>query len=359
MPYIVVRPDLHTQFGQRMPRFCLVVDEGNPFGLSLAPSSEYAECSTIPLRRGESLTDLLDRAPHDADLLVVCPQSFTSSPTNSHIGLDRRLSVVPCASTPVTPDQLSYFLRVCEETDHDALQESCDRILQALNLSEQLHLSDARHGASAVLETWHDYEWNQQAGLIGGGEQQIAPAGELSAVPAEITRFDSSAYLRLSGQLAVHGAVIVHRGEGDSHLKSARLYQELAMLARETLLLDLEAGLVTAVRPAGPEAKPAADALEQMFATDEHYRLVWEFGLGLNTAIRPVEGNCGLNEMYGGTEGILHIGLGLTPTTRFALTFLCTGTTVRGGDEVLAAPARRTLSRRRSAGCGCDEAIRR
>ena len=358
MTCIVVRPDLQAQFDRRMPRFCLVVDEGNPFGLSLAPSNRYAECSTIALQRGESLADLLDRAPHEADLLVVCPRTFTSSPDNSRIGPDRRLSVMPCASTPVTAEQLGYFLQVCERTDHQALQDSCDRILQVLERSEQLLLSDAQHGTKAVFETWHDYEWNQQAGPINGGEQQIAPAGELSAVPVEITRFDSLARLRLSGQLALHGAVIVHRSAGDSHLESERLHQELAALGREPLVLDIEAGLVTGLRPSGPEAKPSADALELLFATDDSYRVVWEFGLGLNTAIRPVDGNCGLNEMYGGTSAILHLGLGLTPTTRFALTFHCTGTTVRGDDDVLAAPARRTLSRRRSAGCGCDESLR-
>ncbi len=356
MNSIVIRPDLHTQFGARMPRFCLVTDEGNPFDISLAPSSLYSECSSMTLDEDESLTQLLKRAPHDADLLVVCPNTFTVSPTPEQIGLDRRLSVLPCASTPITGQQLEYFLDVCEHTDPQALQERCDRIVRALESSEVVRISDAEHGAQAVFEIWHDYEWNQQAGLLEGGAQQIAPSGELSALPVSIDHFDKSARLALSGQIALHGSAIVHRGEGELMTADANLlYEKLAVLSREALILDIDAGLITGLHPAGLAAKPAADALELLLSEDGNYRVVWEFGLGLNTAIRPVEGNCGMNEMYGGTDGVLHLGLGLTPTTRFALTFHCKGTTVSAGDEVLAAPARRTLNRRRSAACGCAE----
>jgi hypothetical protein len=356
MSGIVVRPDLHTQFGGRMSRFCLVTDEGNPFGLDISPSKLYDECVLIPMQEGESLAHLLQRAPRDADLLVVSPGAFTSSPTNDQIGPDRRLSVLPCASTPVTSEQLRYFLRVCEETDQQGLEDACARILVALESSEHVELTDTRHGADAIFEAWHDYEWNQQAGAIDGGEQQIAPGGELSAIPVEITRFDKSARLRVSGQLALRGTAIVHRSVTEpSHEESGRLYEELAVLAREAVILEVDAGLITGLHPAGPEAKAAAEALERLFVDNDSYRVLWEFGLGLNTAMRPVEGNCGMNEMYGGTQGLLHIGLGLTPSTRFALTFQCGDTTVRAGETVLAAPARRQLRRQRSAACGCFE----
>jgi hypothetical protein len=360
MSEIVVRPDLHTQFASRMPRFCLITDEGNPLDLGISASNLYRECLVLPLREGESLAQLLQRAPREADLLAVTPRTFLSSPTNDQIGPDRRLSILPCASTPVTTEQLRYFLRVCEETDQQSLHDACTRIVQALEVSEHVQLTDSRHGTTAVFDAWHDYEWNQQAGPIAGGEQQIAPGGELSAVPVEITRFDKSARLRLSGQLTLHGSVIVHRNEAaSSHEESGRVYQELAVLDQEALIMEIDAGVITDLRPAGAEAKPAQETLEQLFSDDDSYRVIWEFGLGLNTAMRPVKGNCGMNEMYGGTQGLLHIGLGLTPSTLFALTFQCGGTTVLAGDTVLAGPARRTLRRQRSAACGCAEGARR
>ncbi|WP_235433527.1 aspartate-semialdehyde dehydrogenase [Protofrankia coriariae] len=66
-------------------------------------------------------------------------------------------------------------------------------------------------------------------------------------------------------------------------------------------------------------------ALTELYTVDDNYRLVWEFGIGLNTALRQQPGNCGMNEMYGAGNGVVHLGFGLTPTTRYALTFTPAG----------------------------------
>ena len=361
MPGVVVRPDLHRQFGSRSAEFRLVTDPANAYEIALQPDSElYRRASRTGLEPGESLTDLVRRSPESCDILVVCPGTFLTSPTPGVIGPHRKLSVVPCASTPVTAEQLSYFLGVCESTDHDAVAARSEAILAALESAGSVEIGDARRGTGASFDPFGDYDWNVQAGALSGGEQQIAPNGELSAVPLDIMSFDPARRLELGGQLALTGAAIVHRGgDGSDEHEQARLYSQLATIGRgDAVVLDLEHGLVVGVRPDGPEAKPAAEALEALFAADQHYRVLWEFGLGLNQRITPVDGNCGLNEMSGGRGGLLHVGLGLTPSTRFALTFQCADSTVRAGAATLATPVRGRLNRRRGPACGCDEGAR-
>lgn len=361
MPAVVVRPDLHRQFGSRSPEFRLVTDPANTHDLGLAPGSAlYRHAAVRPLEPGESLAEAVSRAPEQCDLLVVCPGTFLTSPTPDVIGAGRKLSVVPCASTPVTAPQLAYFLGVCETVDHDAVAARGQAILDALEDAESVEITDARRGTSATFDPFGDYDWNVQAGVLSGGEQQIAPNGELSAVPLDIMSFDPARRLDLSGELALSGAAIVHRGAetGDGD-EQARLHSRLAAIGRgDAVVVELAHGLIVGVRPDGPEAKPAAEALETLFAADEHYRVLWEFGLGLNDRITPVEGNCGLNEMSGGRGALLHLGLGLTPATRFALTFQCADSTVRAGAATLATPLRRSLNRRRGPACGCDEGAR-
>ncbi|GGK63275.1 hypothetical protein [Nocardia camponoti] len=362
MSAILVRPDLHHQFGARNPQFCLVVDSANKYGIGMdGQSSLYHRTSQIALHPGESLeTFLATRAPREADILVVTPGTFLSSPGASVIGEDRKLSVVPCASTPVTAAQLSYFLEICESIDHDSVAARSDAILEALNLAESVRIVDARRGTSASFGSLGDYDWNVQAGVLSGGEQQIAPNGELSAVPLDIMHFDAERRLDLCGQIAMSGTVIVHRGGNESDEdEQARLYARLAAATHgDAVVLDIDHGRIVGVRPHGPEAKPAVEALEELFQADSRYQIVWEFGLGLNDGIKPVGGNCGLNEVCGGRGAQLHIGIGLTPWTKFALTFHCADSLVQVGEAVLAEPLRRSMTRRRGPACGCDEGAR-
>ena len=121
--------------------------------------------------------------------------------------------------------------------------------------------------------------------------------------------------------------------------------------------------LVSALAVVG-ELQQARDLMERLlrvgsplglFAEDERYRVVWEFGIGLNTEVVPQPGNCGMNEVAGGGDGTLHLGFGLTPATAYALTFGCQGTELlddRGRHLCGGKPVRRLL-RRRSADCGC------
>lgn len=358
---ITIHPGRLGQFAHRSESFCLVTDPANAFDLSVATGDgTYAQTLLTPLEPGESLTHVLDdRVPEQCDVLVVAPGVFLTSPLPDQVGAHRRLSVLPCASTPVTPEQVEYFLRACADTDHAAIAARCEDIVATLEAADELAITDANHGSAATLSVSGDYEWNVQAGPIEPGEQQIAPNGELSASPLGIMDFDPDRRLDLDGTLALSGLVIVHRSKHDDEpAAQAAVYDDLAGIGSTPVVLTFEGGTVVSVAPSGPRAKAAGEALEELLAADPHYGIAWEFGLGLNPAVRPVPGNCGMNEVTGGRGATLHLGLGLTPTTRYALTFQCSGSTVTGAGRTVAEPTRRAVARRRHAACGCDEGAR-
>lgn len=358
---VEVHPDRHRQFGARNPEFCLVTDYGNSHAVELRPSLYYGRVSHCALEPGETLEDFLSsRAPHLADILVLAPGVFLSSPAPDVIGPNRKLSVFPCASTPVTPEQLAYFVEVCERTPHDAILARCDAAIDAVEAADSVDILDRRHGTSATLRDLSDYVWNVQAGTLTGGQQQIAPNGELSATPLDIMEFSEDRRLELNGELTLSGTPIVHRSENTDDISGqAALYERFATLVDDPVSLSIENGTIVEVRPHAQTSKPATEALEGLFGEDRRYQVIWEFGLGLNDLISPVAGNCGLNEVCGGRGMLLHIGLGLTPLMRFALTFQCRSSSVRAESMELATPfPRRTLIRQRRSTCGCDEGAR-
>jgi hypothetical protein len=124
-------------------------------------------------------------------------------------------------------------------------------------------------------------------------------------------------------------------------------------------VLTVREGVIVDTLP-GEQSGEAADvaaALDELFAADPRYRTIWELGFGINTDMETVPANCGLNEPYGASDGVVHLGIGLTPFTRFALTFLCRGTVLVSGstgNAVLgSAPRTRRVNRTYTASCGC------
>ncbi len=151
--------------------------------------------------------------------------------------------------------------------------------------------------------------------------------------------------------------MIVHAGYDAGLLgEQEQCYARLAGLYQGTVVLGVAAGLIVSCRPGDDSgvAAQAAAALEDLLAADPNYRIIWEVGFGINTELALLPGNCGLNEVFGGRQGVLHLGLGLTPATRFALTFLCPGSVVTTdtGRRLVGRTGRR-IARIRSASCGC------
>ncbi|WP_391531042.1 iron-containing redox enzyme family protein [Candidatus Frankia nodulisporulans] len=336
MAQFVVHPDSHREFPGPHHTFCLLTQADRAADFALTESVRYREVVHRTIEADQSLAEALrdPRTPTDADVFVICPDRFLVSPEPAEIGPGRRLAVMPCGSTPVTDAHVAYFLDVVQRTDSAALEARADRLFEALGDADEVLLADHAGHASARLGISGDYEWNQQAGVLGPGEQQIAPSGEASAAPTGLYRFDTASRLALHGSIALRGAPIVHRGDDPAVLdEQADLLADLDVLRDATIVLDLADGAVTDVRAIDPAGQRAVDALGKLHAADESYRIVWEFGIGLNPELVQQPGNCGLNEMFGGADGTVHLGFGLTPTTRYALTFTCADTVITDAES--------------------------
>lgn len=361
---ITVRPAALTQFAPAADTFCLVTDD-DLSARFVFPDDSQQRCMIVRLGPGEDLAQVLARdIPAEADVLVICRHTFLTSPTAGQIGPGRRLAIMPCASTPVTSEHVRYFLSAAERTDPMAQEKQAASFFEHVANAEDLRIVDTEHGTVCEFDPLaDDYEWNQQAGSLGRGEQQIMPSGELSVLPMEITDFSGERSLALNGVLTLRGWPIVHAGYDPALAgRQQRLYERLVPLHRHPVRLRVRDGIITGYQDSAHDGE-AADivaALDELFAAEPRYRIIWELGFGLNTEMSVVPANCGLNEPYGATNGVIHLGIGLTPYTEFALTFLCpsstldegAGQTIIGGSGRTAAQRRRITPVRR-AGCGC------
>src|SRR5262249_37242768 len=147
--------------------------------------------------------------------------------------------------TPTTRGQIAYFLDTLHRCDVTRQENFCLRLVDALERTSTLRLVDTVHGSVAEFGIGGDYEWNQQAGVIAPGEQQVAPPGEFSALPANINSFDETRRLKLEGSLTVFGPAIVHRADRDGLLETqARLFEALDTTRSAPLRLNIGNGFI-------------------------------------------------------------------------------------------------------------------
>lgn len=360
-PPIVIRPDAYTSFG---------APEGSTFCFITAPlwaerfvvecGDRYGGYVMETWHDDEDLARLLTRLPEHAHVFVVAPGRLISSPRQEELGA-RKVICMPCGSTPVSPEALARFLVTFEETDPHDQERRASGFFDALEEADYVDIVDERYGTTATLEyARRECIWNQQAGPVEWGEQQIAPAGELSVLPADVMSFDASRRLPLDGELALRGWPIVHRGSTPYDCADQnRLFHMLEPLRDHPVMIAIEDGLIIDHKPTAPEVFSAAGALEELFESDDRYRLVWEVGFGINTKFEIVPGNLGMNEVYGGRDGVVHIGIGLTPFTTYAPIVICPGASVwtdAGAFLLGGRPTQtRRIVRRKSPTCGCQE----
>jgi hypothetical protein len=361
---IVVTPDALRQYDGPAGAFFLVTDAELTAMFAIGDSA-YHRTRVLAIPNGAGVAEIVNEVPDEADVLVIAPRSFVQSTDLENSG-GRRIAVMPCGSTPVAAEHIRYFLGVLERTDPFDQAARADKFFDAIAESGSLRLVDPYRRTECAFDPGDpDYVWNQQAGPLESGEHQIAPAGELSVLPMEITNFDATRRLALDGTLTLRGEPIVHGGYDPAIAgQQAELYNRLVALRRNPVVIQVDRGLITECRAGSPapDGLRAADTLNALLELDSRYRTVWELGFGINTAMSVVAANCGMNEVFGGTDGVVHLGIGLTPFTGFALTFLCPDTTLTdaAGAVLLGSTAdrpaegsRRRLRRTRDASCGC------
>ncbi len=361
MSKVRIRPDLLRQFGAHEgASFVLVVTAELLPHVELDPPTSYREHALLILPQAASLEEFIaSDVPEPANLLVIAPGRVVTSPRD--IGR-RKMLVVPCGSTPSSIASIAASIRAAEETDPAAQDARAETFFGSLDDAEQLEIVDARHGTRAVFAHLdRTYAWNAQLGFVGWGEQQIVPSGEISVLPADIMTFEPTGRLALNGSITFVGEPIVHDGpRRNAGVRQAEVYRGLAGLRAAPLIADVADGEIRALRPVSPDGSAAADTLAALFAEDERYRVLWELGVGLNERLVPVPENTATNEVYGAVGGRVHIGLGLTTATLFALTFPCNGSVLRtsagtilAGEEPAPEPSRLRVTRNVRAGCGC------
>lgn len=350
---LVVRPSRYQQFEDQDRPFFLVTDADLVDEFEIDGKGEI-----IALDRHSGLAGTLAATPEAANILVAAPGAFLGELTSRELAA-RRILTVPCGSTPVTADDLRALIPVIERTDVAAQERRAEAFFSAVEECSEVTITDRSRGTSCALRPEEaEGEWHQQAGVLGDGEQQIAPSGELAVFAGSISEFDRASRLPLSGEIAVRGPVIVHGGyDPDLADEQEDLHLRLSVLSQVPVIFGIDNGLITSCGPGteSDHATEAANAINRLLDAEDGYRIVWELGFGINSELDIRPGNRGPNEVFGGRYGVVHLGLGLTPSTRFALTFLCPDSTVTTDTgQRLAGPPSTRLKRVRSASCGCQ-----
>src|SRR5207248_1119430 len=124
-----------------------------------------------------------------------------------------KLMAMACNSTPTDLKIIEHFLDITERTSPADQAAFADTFFELLEESEELRYVDAKRGTVATLQHLSDgLVWNQQAGPLDWGEQQIVPSGEISVLPVEITEFAEELHLPLQGDIVFRGYPILHNG---------------------------------------------------------------------------------------------------------------------------------------------------
>jgi hypothetical protein len=322
-------------------------DQGVPFYLITSPAlaahltvecERHVAAGVLILEADDALQRVIATVPENSHILVVSPDSFISSLSPDAIGR-RKVGVLAANSTPCPPDAVAHFLAAAEATDAAQQVVWSRAFFEALNATEWLSIRNDDHGVEATF-AFRDpgNKWFFQGGHLGWGQQQIVPSGEISVLPTSHGKFDVTRRLKIDGEIALTGYAILHSGR-PSFLREdqQRLYEALQPLEHGAVICTVRDGVIRATRASSPIVEDSRRHLEAMFMVDSRYRLIWELGLGINRELPRLPGNYAMNETYGGSSGILHWGLGLTPYTQYHLDVLSPGTTIvdQSGRELL------------------------
>lgn len=357
---IAINPERIRSFGESTAGiFCLVTNTRYGTDFTIEKTEKYPQTKLITIDREEEFPHLLaDGAiPDGAHILTILPDCLLHSVPQDALAA-RKLLIMACRSGRTTLEGIEHFLRAGEQTDPDELDRMAEAFFEKGERAEALKLVNQQHGTSAIFNHPSDlYEWHEQLGTLEPGQQQVFPAGEIACflVPLKITELPDDLRLDVTGQIALQGGVIVQSGPPSFLLEDQeRIYQKLATIRENPLILDVECGYVTRATASSPECRPAEEILNALFEVDSRYRRIYEIGFSLNRHVRLWPGNSAMNEVCGGANGTVHLGLGMLPHTQYHLDIFCTGTTVHGRDDEILL-GRKPMVRHRSAACPCME----
>lgn len=337
---ILIRPSRFRQFGSAEgSTFCFVTNPDIVDCFEIKPEeSRYSDYLTLTVEREGQIAELLaNKIPERSHILVCSPNTFFRSPTDEMLGQNRKLIAMACNSTITPLDAIRHFIRQIERTDPNAQLEFAERFFDMGQSTQHYEFVDEVYGTRAIFNHLNEnYMWHQQAGPLEWGEQQIAPAGEISVLALEIWDFDHRLALEIDGEIAFRGLPIVHNGEPSFLRKDQqRIFDRLRTMENHAVIARFKNATVTEVYATHPEAEPAAKMLDMLFEVDSRYRIIWELGFAINTKLELLWDNYAMNEVYGGVNGCMHFGLGLTPYTQYHIDIISPGTRVYGSEGQL------------------------
>jgi hypothetical protein len=351
--------------------FCFVTDSKLCDQIELLDDGRYLSCEKIVFdtKKNASVLELQDAfnvllkntIPKNAHVLVIAPNNFFRAPSAEAIGPTRKIMTLPCNSTPTTLDAIEAFWQVIVKTDPNAQEEKANFFFNTAEKAEYLTFIDDLNQTEAKFNHMHDdYVWNEQGGLLSYGSQQMAPAGEISVCNLPVQDFDENLRLDFNGTIAFNGVPIVHSGTTSHSLHDQQRYYDIfSHLIDHPVILELKDGEIQKVHADSKEAQVVCDLLDSMFMVDSRYRILLEIGFGMNTENRIYPGNHAMNETYGGSNGVPHFGIGLTPYTQYHIDIICPNTRVltNKGELLFGQDSKiSTMSRQKVSGCFCIEA---
>lgn len=350
--------------------FCLVTNSTLHDQIHVIDDGRYISCEKIVFdyQKNASVHDLQysfnellnTTIPKNAHVLVIAPNNFFRAPSAKAIGSKRKIMTLPCNSTPTSLDAIAAFWQVIINTDPQTQEDKANFFFDTAEKADYLEFIDDVNQTKAIFKHMHDdYVWNEQGGFLNYGSQQMAPAGEISVCNLPVQEFDENLRLDINGTIAFNGIPIVHSGTTSfSKRDQQRYYDVFSKLVDNPIILELKNGQIENVHANSIEGEAACDLLESMFKVDSRYRILLEIGFGMNTENRIYPGNHAMNETFGGSNGVPHFGIGLTPYTQYHVDIICPNTRVVTnknellfGNEVKAP----TMTRQKVADCFCVE----
>lgn len=301
---------------------------------------------------------LENKIPEKAHVLVIAPDNYFRAPPAECVGSKRKIIILPCNSTPTDINTIDAFWETIINTDPKSQEDKANQFFQLAEKADYLTFIDDKNQTSSHFNHMNDdYVWNEQGGFLNDGEQQLAPAGEINVFNLPVQEFDKSLRLDFNGTLAFHGYPIVHSGTPSfSLVDQKRIYDALVNLIDHPIIVEVKNGEIEYLIAQSKEGEVACNMLQSLFNVDSRYRILLEVGFGINTNSKIIPGNHAMNETFGGSNGIVHFGLGIIPHTQYHIDILCPNLKVltNHGELLIgtedSAPQ---LSRKKVAGCFC------
>ena len=314
--------------------------------------------ATVETLKGSFIQILQNKIPVKSHILVIAPNNYFRPPPHEFIGPTRKILILPCNSTPTDLDIINKFWEIIINTDPKSQEEKAKYFFETAEKADYLEFVDYKNKTASIFKHMHeDYVWNEQGGFLNGGDQLLAPAGEINVFNLPVQEFDEHLRLDFNGTLAFHGTPIVHSGTPSfSYRDQKRIYDLLSYLIDHPIIAHVKDGEIIDLSVRTKEGEIACNMLQSLFNVDSRYRILLEIGFGINTQSKIIKGNHAMNETFGGTNGVAHFGLGIIPFTQYHIDIICPNLKVLTNKGDLLIGSNETsfhMNRKKVSGCVC------